>query len=163
MGQGEVKGLALVSSRQGPVFEVSEDEAPDAIFSGKGKRKNDSKGIVQLLTSIIEDLNDEIKNGMRDEEAAQLEYEQLLKSAQTLQKTLEAKKINLETAIANLGEEKSDESELKLENQGDLKGEMDYKASIKVDCDWILKAFAERAEKRQAELSGLLGAKEFLA
>jgi len=83
--------------------------------------------------------------------------------AQTLQKELEAKKINLETAIANFGEEKSDESELKLENQGDLKSEMDYKASIKVDCDWVLKAFTERAEKRQAELSGLVGAKEFLA
>merc|ERR1719326_2302620 len=86
-----------------------------------------------------------------------------MKDAQTLEANLEEKKTNLEVSIANDEESKSDEENLKLENQGDLKSEMDYKAAIKTDCDWILKAFSERAEKLQAELSGLLGAKEFLA
>merc|ERR1719399_1754077 len=112
--QGAVQGLEL--SQQGPDFAVSEEQAPDAIFSGKGKRKNEAKGIVQLLTSIIEDLNDEIKNGMKNEEASQLEYEGMLKAAQTLQSSLEDKKTNLEVSIANDEEKRSDEHELKLDN-----------------------------------------------
>jgi len=161
--QGAVKGLSLASTRQGPNFDVDEFDAPDADFSGKGKRKNESKGIVSLLTSIIEDLNDEIKNGMRDEEAAQLEYEELLKAAEDLKAKLEAKKLSLEDMIAAHGEEKSDEHQMQLSNEADRKDEKDYKASIKTDCDWIIKAFEERAAKRQAELAGLTKAKEFLA
>jgi len=80
--QGNVKGLAF--AQQGPDFEVSADDAPDAIFSGKGKRKDESKGIVQILTMIIEDLNDEIKNSMKAEEMAQLEYEKQMAAAQKL-------------------------------------------------------------------------------
>jgi hypothetical protein len=161
--QGEVKGLSLASVRQGPDFEVGEFNAPDADFSGKGKRKNESKGIIQLLTSLIEDLSDEVKNGMADEAAAQLGYEKLLKSAEELKTQLETKKLNLENMIAVREEEKSDESQLKSSNEGDLKDERDYKASIKTDCDWIIRAFEDRSSKRQAEHAGLTKAKEFLA
>jgi hypothetical protein len=161
--QGEVKGLSLTSLRQGPEFGVGEFDAPDAEFSDKGKRKNESKGIVQLLTSLIEDLSDEVKNGMADEAGAQLSYEELLKTAEDLKANLNTKKTNLNDMIATRGEEQSDEQQLKLSNQGDLKNERDYKASIKTDCDWIIKAFEGRASKRQAEHVGLTKAKEFLA
>merc|ERR1712228_684440 len=147
----------------GPDFEVGEFDAPDADFSGKGKRKNESKGIVQLLTSLIEDLNDEVKNGMADEAASQLSYEKLLKSAEDLKADLETKQTNLEEMIATRKEEKSDEEQLKLSNEADLKDERDYKASIKTDCDWIIGAFEKRAGKRAAEHDGLTKAKEFLA
>jgi chromosome segregation ATPase len=161
--QGETKGLALTGLHQGPDFEVGEFDAPDAIFSDKGKRKNEAKGIVQLLTSVIEDLTDEISNEMKNEANSQLEYEKMYKAAEELKATLETKEVNLEDTIAIRKEEKSDEEELKSENEADLKDELDYKASIKTDCDWILKAFGERATKRQAEFEGLTKAKEFLA
>jgi len=161
--QGERAGLSLASVRQGPDFEVGEFDAPDAVFSGKGKRKDESKGIISLLTTLIEDLNEEVKNGMADEAAAQLEYEKLLKAAEDLKTSLEDKKVNLEDMIATRKEEKSDEEQLKLSNEGDLKDERDYKASIKTDCDWIIGAFEQRASKRQKEHEGLTKAKEFLA
>merc|ERR1719248_561327 len=41
--QGSVKGVLL---HQEPEFEISEDQAPDATFSHKGHRKNESKGII---------------------------------------------------------------------------------------------------------------------
>ena len=72
--QGSVKLL------QKP-FAVSEDQAPDATFSDKGSRKNESKGVVGLMTMLIEDLQDEIKNDMKDEEETQLEYEDEMKTA----------------------------------------------------------------------------------
>merc|ERR1719486_1463200 len=94
-----------------PVFERSEDDAPDATFSDKGSRKMQSKNILSILAYITEDLYDEIEAGKKDEEKSQLEY----------------------------------------------------KAEIKPDCDWIIGAFTKRADARAAEIAGLTSAKEYLA
>merc|ERR1719248_82077 len=74
---------------QEPVFEVSAEQAPDATFSDKGSRKNESKGIISILTMIIEDLYGEIKVGMKGEEMTQLEFEKSLAAAKKLQEELE--------------------------------------------------------------------------
>merc|ERR1740130_841553 len=62
--QGSSQG-ALIQDE--PVFERSEDDAPDASFSGKGSNKNASKNILSLFSYIIEDLNDELSNGKKNE------------------------------------------------------------------------------------------------
>jgi len=152
----------LVLEQEDPEFTISADQAPEAVFSGKGKRKNETKGIVSIMTMLIEDVADEIKNAMKAEEEAQLAYEEQMATAKKLRASLVTKKVNLEVMIAKKQEELKDEEADKKKNEGDLKDEEDYKASITPDCDWILKAFAERAEKRAAELDGLVGAKEYL-
>jgi len=152
----------LVLEQEDPEFAISADQAPEAVFSGKGKRKNETKGIVSIMTMLIEDVADEIKNAMKAEEEAQLAYEEQMATAKKLRASLVTKKVNLEVMIAKKQEELKDEEADKKKNEGDLKDEEDYKASITPDCDWILKAFAERAEKRAAELDGLVGAKEYL-
>mmetsp|Transcript_28441 Transcript_28441/g.80831 ORF Transcript_28441/g.80831 Transcript_28441/m.80831 type:complete len:726 (-) Transcript_28441:28-2205(-) len=157
--QGSVKGAALL---QQPVFNVSADQAPDADFTDKGHHKNEAKGIVSILTMIIEDLDDEIKNGMKAEEESQLEYESQMHAAKKLKEELVAKKVSLEEAIAKRGEEKEAETEDKTENEAALADETQYKASIKNDCDWIIGAFEKRAAARVSEMDGLAGAKEFL-
>jgi len=160
---GEIQGsVKLLQKKEEPVFEVSEDQAPDAEFSGKGKRKNESKGILSILTMIIEDLGDEIKQGQKDEESQQLEYEKQDKAAKELKADLEEKKENLETEIARLGEEKTDEEGVKATNEEDLSDEKAYRAKITPDCDWIIGAFKEREQKRAAEMAGLTTAKEHL-
>jgi len=158
--QAGAKDLAF--EQEDPEFAISEDQAPEAVFSNKGKRKNETKGIVSIMTMLIEDVADEIKNAMKAEEEAQLAYEEQMATAQKLKESLVTKKVNLEVMIAKKQDELKDEEADKKKNEGDLKDEEDYKASIKPDCDWILKAFAERAEKRAAELDGLSGAKEYL-
>jgi len=152
----------LVLEQEDPEFAISADQAPEAVFSGKGKRKNETKGIVSIMTMLIEDVADEIKNAMKAEEEAQLAYEEQMATAKKLRASLVTKKVNLEVMIAKKQDELKDEEADKKKNEGDLKDEEDYKASITPDCDWILKAFAERAEKRAAELDGLVGAKEYL-
>lgn len=158
--QGSVKALAF--AQQGPDFEISADQAPDVDFSGKGKRKNESKDIVSILTMIIEDIDDEIKNDMKAEEEAQLEYEALIAEADKLLDTLNKKKISLINAIAQRSGEKTDEETLRTNNKADLKDERDYKDSITNDCDFIIRTFEKRAAARTAEYDGLSGAKEFL-
>merc|ERR1719191_1525361 len=61
--QGAAKALV-----QEPVFEVSADQAPDATFTSAGKSSGESKGIVSIMTMIKEDLEDEISNGVKEEE-----------------------------------------------------------------------------------------------
>eukprot|EP00429_Kryptoperidinium_foliaceum_P067365 CAMPEP_0176062160 /NCGR_PEP_ID=MMETSP0120_2-20121206/30996_1 /TAXON_ID=160619 /ORGANISM="Kryptoperidinium foliaceum, Strain CCMP 1326" /LENGTH=724 /DNA_ID=CAMNT_0017395725 /DNA_START=59 /DNA_END=2233 /DNA_ORIENTATION=- len=162
VAMGEVQGSVKGAFLQQPEFEVSADQAPEAKFSDKGERKHEAKGIVSIMTMIIEDLNDEIKNGMKAEEEAQLEYESQMTAAKKLREELVAKKVSLEEAIAKRGEEKEAEIEVKTENLAELDDEQSYKASIKPDCDWIIGAFEKRAAAREAELNGLVGAKEFL-
>merc|ERR1719330_992289 len=159
--QGNVKGLEL--AQQGPDFDVSADQAPEAVFSGKGSRKDESKGIIQLLTMITEDLHDEIRNAMPAEENAQLEYEKQMKAAKDLEAKLIKRKINLEMLIGKRTQERADEEALKADNEKDLDAETKYRQSITPDCDWIMGAFKTRAEKRTAEMEGLSQAKEFLA
>jgi len=158
--QGSVKSLAL--AQQGPEFDVSADQAPEAVFSGKGKRKDESKGIVQIMTMLIEDLNDEIKNDMQAEEAAQLKYENLMDQANALRKKLVTKRVSLDDAIAKRTAERTDEEDDKKDNEADLADEVNYKDSITNDCDFIIRTFEKRASARTAEMEGLAGAKEYL-
>jgi len=161
--QGSVKMLLLqkVFGKQ-PEFEVSADQAPEADFSGKGSRKGESKGIVSILTMIIEDAEQEIKNGQEAEAAQQIEFEAQLKAAEQLLADLIEKKNNLETEIARLEDEKTAEHEKKEANEADLKDEQDYRAKITPDCDWIMGAFKDRANARTAEMNGLEEAKVHL-
>merc|ERR1719443_2847875 len=68
---------ALVQKQPGsPVFEISEETPPDAVFQKKDHTKQESKGIVSILTMIIEDLGAEIKHSIADEVATQTEFEE---------------------------------------------------------------------------------------
>merc|ERR1740117_831809 len=162
ISMGEIQGSVKLI-QQGPEFEISADQAPDADFASSGSRKGESKGIVSIMTMLIEDLNDEISNSMKAEASAQQEYEKMLAAAEQLKQDLITKVDNLETTIARLGQEKADEHTDMEQNQADLKDEQDYKASITPDCDWIMGSFGERSKKRTAEMSGLVSAKSLLA
>merc|ERR1719440_733344 len=157
--QGSVKGALL----QEPVFQVSEDQAPDATFSHMGLRKGDSKGILSIITMVIEDLQDEIKTGIKDEEKAQLDFEAQLAAAKQLKKELEEKKVTLEETIAKRESEKDDEHADMQVNLKDKADELAWKKEIKADCDFAIRSFEGRRERRKAEMEGLVAAKEYLA
>merc|ERR1712151_883020 len=154
--QGSVKLL-----QADPEFEISEDQAPDATFSDKGSRKLESKDIVSLMTYIIEDLKDELSNEKKAEAKSQMEYEEEMATAEKLVEDLTDRKVTLEGIIAKRQEDKEEETKDMNENNDDLDDELGYKAKIKPDCDWILKAFDQRAAARAAEMDGLTTAKEF--
>jgi len=146
-----------------PAFAVSEDQAPEASFSGKGNRKGQSKGIVALMDMIIQDSEDEIVNDGKAEAKNQADYEGEMDTANELLKDLGAKKVSLEEIISKRKDEKTEENSDKKDNNKDRDAELKYQDKIKPDCDWILKAFDGRASARSAEMSGLTSAKEFLA
>jgi len=146
-----------------PVFDVSKDQAPEAKFSDKGSHKLESKGAISALAMIIEDLEDEVKNGVKDEVSAQTDYEKSMDVAKKLRKSLVEKKVNLEGAIAKRTKDKTAEAKDMKSNTADKDAKLKYQGEIKPDCDWIIKNFASRAASRGAEMNGLEGAKEYLA
>jgi len=148
--------------QQGPDFAVSEDEAPSADFNGRESRKGEAKGVISLMTMLIEDLEDEVKNGITDEAKAHLEFEKMLASAKKVKEDLITKNTNLEEIIAKRGEKKTEEHTTMTMNGDDKTSELEYKAEIKPDCDWILKNFHDRALHRGSEMDGLLTAKSML-
>jgi len=161
IGMGEIQGSAT-GLVQEPVFEVSADQAPDAGFTKSGKSAGESKGIVSIMTMIKEDLEDEIANGTKNEEKNQADYEKQVGEANQLLDDLRAKKTSLEENIETTNGSINDEQAHKEDLQGMLKEERDYLASIKPDCDWVLKSFEERRSKRAQEMEGLMEAKSML-
>merc|ERR1719158_2803926 len=147
---GEIQGSVKLMQEE-PAFERSADDAPDATFSHKSSRKGQSKNIFALLSYIIEDLNDEISNAIKDEENAQLEFEKELKAAEGLKKDLEDRVVTLEELIAKRQSDKEEETATMKNNMADKTDELDYQTKIKPDCDWIIGAFEKRAAARAAE------------
>merc|ERR1719171_2229655 len=76
--------LALLQkrSKKQPVFEVSEDQAPDATFSDSDKHKGATDGIVALLTQIKENLENEVGLATKAEAKATEEYDALKASSE---------------------------------------------------------------------------------
>jgi ribosomal protein S15P/S13E len=157
---GEIQGSVKLLQKP---FAVSEDQAPDATFTDSGSRKGETKGVISLMTMLIEDLQDEIKNDTKEEGATQEEYDKDMKAAKKLKEELVDKKVNLENAIADREEDKSDENADMSKNMGEKMDELEYKAKIKPDCDFVISTFDQRRTARAAEMNGLQTAKEYLA
>merc|ERR1719502_1042035 len=158
--QGSVKG---VFAQEEPAFAVSADQAPDATFVSKGHNKLAGKDIISLFDYVIEDLHDEIANENKIEAKSQAEFEEERDAALKLIADLEEKIVTLEGLIADRKEDKKEETKDMKENQELLDDELKYKAKITPDCDWILKAFDQRAVARAAEENGLMTAKDYLS
>eukprot|EP00403_Amphidinium_massartii_P014650 CAMPEP_0178411228 /NCGR_PEP_ID=MMETSP0689_2-20121128/21386_1 /TAXON_ID=160604 /ORGANISM="Amphidinium massartii, Strain CS-259" /LENGTH=716 /DNA_ID=CAMNT_0020032427 /DNA_START=53 /DNA_END=2203 /DNA_ORIENTATION=+ len=162
--------LSLEQKKQGQVaapapagFTISEDQAPEAVFSYAGHRKNEAGGVVKLFDIILSDLAEEMATSKQLEEESQLAFEKANATATELLMRLEATKVNLKESIEETQGLRDDEKALKKDNQDALKTEEDYRASITPDCDWIIGAFDERDAKRAAEMKGLTAAKAFLS
>merc|ERR1719271_2397430 len=97
---GPIQGSVQLLQKQ-PEFDVSEDQAPDATFTDGGKSAGESKGIVSIMTMLKEDLEDEVKNGIKNEEESQTTYANQRSAAEKLIASLEEKKTNLEEAKAD--------------------------------------------------------------
>ncbi|CAK0909113.1 unnamed protein product, partial [Prorocentrum cordatum] len=92
-------------------------------------------------------------------QAAQLAYEEQMHAARVMIAQNEAKIVFLEGVIAKTEQEKADEIELMNQNSALLTDEETYLHGILPDCQWVFKAFFERADKRAAEMEGLTTAK----
>jgi len=148
---------------QEPEFEVSEDQAPDTKFSDKSNRKQESGGIVSMLTMIQNDLKNEITNGMKEEEEEQKTYESSKADLDALVERLEEANVNLKESNATLQGE-IDELGRQIEtNDGEISGYDEELEGMAKGCDWLMKNFQMRRDRRRDESEALKNAKSLLA
>jgi len=148
---------------QQPEFAVSEDQAPDATFSGKDNYKNAQGGIISLLTQIKENLEIEIGVSTKAEAKATLEYEKLKADADKQIASYEEQIVALDSAIADTDAEITSLTETKEDTEGQHTTTVEYLEKIKPNCEWIKASFYKRAELRKKEAEGLKEAKAILA
>merc|ERR1719159_1118085 len=105
---------------------------------------------------LKEDLEDEVSNGIKAEEEAQTQYAAQKDAAEKLIASLEEKKTNLEEARADTDTKIGDAETLQEDTEGLLFGREEELASMKPNCDWILKNFELRRDRRKSEMEGLM-------
>merc|ERR1719207_385721 len=154
--------LALLQKRQ-PVFEVSEDQAPDATFSSSDKHKGATDGIIALLKTITENLQNEVAVAIKAEAKATEEFLALTASAKAQDEAYASQITDLEAAIAETDAEIEADTNTKTDTTGEKDATLEYLEKIKPNCDWIEGAFTKRAEARKKESEGLMNAKAILA
>jgi len=159
---GGMQEHAFLQKGREPKFERDEDDAPDAEFSGKGNSKNQAKGILSLLAMISEDLEDEVKNAIKSEDKSIEAFDKQLEINKDLKSDLEEKKTNIQGVIDEHDTSKTNEEDDMGDNKDAIESEKNYKADIQVDCDFILKAFDYRRERRAMEVDALTNAKAML-
>merc|ERR1719359_1120050 len=155
--------LALLQKRRQPVFEVSEDQAPDATFSDSGKHKGATDGVIALLKTITENLQNEVAVAIKAEAKATEEFLALSASAKAQDEAYANQIIDLENAIAATDAEIEGDTNTKTDTTGEKDATLEYLQKIKGNCDWIEGAFTKRGEARKKESEGLMNAKAILA
>jgi hypothetical protein len=155
--------LALLQKRRQPVFEVSEDQAPDATFSSSDKHSGATDGVIALLKTITENLQNEVAVAIKAEAKATEEFLALTASAKAQDEAYANQIVDLENAIAATDAEIEADTNTKTDTTGEKDATLEYLQKIKGNCDWIEGAFTKRGEARKKESEGLMNAKAILA
>lgn len=131
--------------------------------SGYQGAKGESQGIVSILKMIKEDLEREIKEGERMEQANIMEYDKARTTSQEILKEYEDKKWNQISEKSRLDDDTAHakgDRDLTIKDIENVQKELD---SVEPECDWLKENFDSRTEKRKTEIDALVAAKAVLA
>jgi hypothetical protein len=146
-----------------PVFEVSEDQAPDASFSGKDNHKGAQDAIISMMTQIKENLENEVSLADKAEEKAIADHETLTLEVEKQEDQYDKYIIELDNLMAEATTKIEQLNDAKTKTTEELDATVEYLAGIKPNCEWIKGAFDLRAKARDKEKKGLMEAKAILA
>merc|ERR1719160_2120867 len=151
------------STKKQPVFEVSEDEAPDASFSGKDNHKGAQDAIVSMMTQIKENLENEVALADKAEAKALVDHATLTTEVEKQEDQYDKYIIELDTLMAEATTEIEMLTDAKTKTEEERDATIEYLAKIEPNCEWIKGAFELRAKARDKEEKGLMEAKAILA
>mmetsp|Transcript_48872 Transcript_48872/g.106241 ORF Transcript_48872/g.106241 Transcript_48872/m.106241 type:complete len:717 (+) Transcript_48872:68-2218(+) len=167
-------GMALepleLAQKQAPAvgkYTKDQDKAPETAWQGEGGayggRRDESHGIIAILTMIREDLEMEVKTAREEEAAAESDYEAQRTALTDLSEKQNTAKATAEKELAETQASKLETEESKAQTESDLAGQGQLQQAIYTDCSWVATHFESRREKRKAEMAGLGEAKDYLA
>merc|ERR1719263_1895617 len=162
-GNNEVLLQVKKSTTKQPVFEVSEDQAPDATFSGKDNHKGAQDAIISMMTQIKENLENEVALADKAEAKALVDHETLTEEVAKQEDQYDKYIIELDNLMAEATKDIELLTGTKTTTEEERDTTVEYLAKIKPNCEWIKGAFTLRANARDKEEKGLMEAKAILA
>eukprot|EP00933_Yihiella_yeosuensis_P036923 TRINITY_DN3076_c0_g4_i1.p1 TRINITY_DN3076_c0_g4~~TRINITY_DN3076_c0_g4_i1.p1 ORF type:complete len:652 (-),score=222.41 TRINITY_DN3076_c0_g4_i1:139-2094(-) len=138
-------------------------QEPKYSLADNDENGNAANSVIALVERIVDNLGTEIKDDQAAEAKAVEDWTAQTTALKKVETTLVEKITNLGNQKATAETSKTEETDTKSSNDDALKAQVDYKAGIAEECDWILAKFDERTSRRQAETEGLARAKEVLS
>jgi len=136
---------------------------PPETFGAYAKKSGENGGVVQMIDTLIADLDKQMTEAKTEEKDAQADYEQMMSDSADKRaadsKSLteqESEKADTEAALQAHEDEKAAASK-------ELGATLQYIHSLHNECDWLLQYFEARKEARAAEVDSLQRAKAVLS
>jgi len=146
-----------------PVFEVDEDEAPDATFSSGENHAGGQDAVITMMTQIKENLENEVALAIKSEEKALVDHETLKEETAKQDDQYDKYIIELDNMMAQTTKDIKDLEDAKTSTEEERQTTVDYLLEIKPNCEWIKGAFMLRKAAREKESKGLYEAESILA
>merc|ERR1719171_623454 len=124
------------STTKQPVFEVSEDQAPDATFSGKDNHKGAQDAIISMMTQIKENLENEVALADKAEAKAIVDQATLTTEVEAQEDQYDKYIIELDGLMADATTEIGLLEDAKTKKNEERDATMAYLAEIKPNCEW---------------------------
>jgi len=158
--------IPLNLAQEDPKYTNDPDKSPELEWAGQdsyGGRKEESTGIIAILSMIVEDYQNEMKTGRKEDAEAQEDYE---KDRAAMEEVLHALRESHSSKVNELAETQDairDAKGFMEQKDGEMDEEKGMKQTLTKDCEWLRTHFDSRRSKRKAELDGLAEAKNILA
>jgi len=127
------------------------------------KKKEESKGVMALIETIIKDLEKEDLELTGEEKGAQSMYEKFMAEAAEKRATMSQASVDKESALAETESDVLVSKDSFKEKKGAAMGLAKYVGSLHGECDWLLKYHGTRAAARTGEIESLDKAKAVLS
>jgi len=134
---------------------------PEANLAYK-KKGEESSGVIQMIKTIIADVEKEIQVMQLEEKDAQGDYEKFMGDAKAKRAEDAKSQSDKEGDLAETTEELVNSEEGLKNKQIELMETEKALGGLHADCDWLLKYYDARAEARTGEIEALGKAKDVL-
>merc|ERR550537_1888001 len=136
---------------------------PPEMPSGEYKKSESSSGVIAMMDDMINDVEDDMAEGKRDEEEAQKDYEEEMNDAATKRSTDAKLIVTKEGEKAEKTTKLEEDKELKR-TKGDQLDVMETKLdNLHKTCDFLVEQYAKIKEERTKEEEGLKASKQVLS
>jgi len=133
--------------------------AADLAYKSKGE---ESAGVIQMMDTLIADVEKENQELKLTEDDAQKNYETFMEDASAKRAENSKSITDKEAALAETEDELLTSKEALKDTKTNLMENAKYGAGLHAECDWLLKYFDMRKEARAGETDALGKAKDVL-
>jgi len=126
------------------------------------KKGEESAGVIQMIDTLINDVEKENQVMELEEKDAQEDYEKFMEDAKAKRAEDSKSQSDKEGALAETEEELVASKESLKGKQTDLMGVDKELSGLHADCDWLLKYYEARKEARTGEIDAMQKAKDVL-